>query len=336
MVQVGWELLSFVLKIFIVLGGVGVLVALVAGKRRGGEGGALKLEHLNRKLSRLREQVANVGLGKKASKRASKDSRKARKKQDQAGVADRPRVFVLEFKGDIRANAVEALRREITAIVQGAREGDEVLLKLSSPGGAVSGYGLAASQLSRLRDKDVKLTVAVDQVAASGGYLMAAVADEIIAAPFAMVGSIGVVAMVPNLRRFLGRYDVDVEQLTAGEHKRTLSVFGENTAEGREQFQRDLESIHQQFKAHVSAQRPQLDIEQVATGGHWTAANALELGLVDRLETSDEWLLNREAKAELYSVRWVAERSIGDRVGGRASALLRTLVDSALSQRPLL
>ncbi|HAN32732.1 MAG TPA: protease SohB [Myxococcales bacterium] len=327
MVQIGWELLSFILKVGVVIGGLGVLVGLASRGKSRQAAGSLKIEHLNRKLTRLREQIARAGLSQKEAKRSHKTLKKAEQKADKSGAAERRRVFVLEFKGDMRAKAVESLRNEVSAIVQGAKQGDEVLVQIHSPGGAVSGYGLAASQLSRLTERGLHLTAAVDQVAASGGYLMAAVADRIIAAPFAMVGSIGVVAMVPNFRRFLARYDVDVEQLTAGEHKRTLSVFGHNTPEGREQFQQDLESIHQQFKKHVAQKRPQMNVDMVATGGHWTAANALELGLIDELQTSDEWLLKRCEDAELFAVQWTPERSLGQRFATRSQQALTAAVD---------
>ena len=108
-------------------------------------------------------------------------------------------------------------------------------------------YGLAASQMQRIRDKKLKLTVCVDKVAASGGYMMAVVADKIIAAPFAVLGSIGVLAQVPNFHRLLKKHDVDFEMLTAGKYKRTLTMFGENTDKGREKFQEDIEDTHVLF-----------------------------------------------------------------------------------------
>ncbi len=226
------------------------------------------------------------------------------------------RIYVLNFRGDIRARAVEALREEITAMLAVARPGeDEAVLRLESPGGVVPAYGLAASQLARVRDAGVHLTVCVDRVAASGGYLMAAVADRILAAPFALVGSIGVVGALPNFHRWLKKHDIDFEQHTAGTYKRTLTLFGENTEEDRQKFRDDLEAIHGQFKGFIHHYRPQLDLERTATGEFWLGERALELGLVDQIQTSDDYLMKRRHEAillelhfhrrERWSQRWL-------------------------------
>lgn len=241
---------------------------------------------------------------------------------------DRGRIFVVEFSGDIKASAVANLREEITAILQVAEPGDEVVACLESPGGMVANYGLAASQLARVRGAGIHLTVAVDKVAASGGYMMACVGDRILAAPFAMLGSIGVVAQLPNFNRLLKRHDVDFEQFTAGEYKRTVTMFGENTEEGREKFQDDLEEIHTLFQHFVSEYRPALDIARVSTGEVWFGQRALDLGLVDELKTSDEYLTARAKEAELYKVEHKERRNIAKRVGlaaeaGVESALVR-------------
>lgn len=206
---------------------------------------------------------------------------------------EQPTLYVVDFSGDIKASQVDQLRDEISAILSVAESKDEVLIRLDSPGGAVNGYGLAASQLQRIRDKNIPLTVCIDKVAASGGYLMACVANCIIAAPFAIIGSIGVVAQIPNFYRWLKKNNIDVELLTAGEYKRTLTLFAENTEKGRKKFQEDLEKIHTAFRDYVLTNRTQLDIDKVSTGEHWLAKDAFDLHLVDKLLTSDEYLIEK-------------------------------------------
>ncbi|MCO4761695.1 MAG: protease SohB [Myxococcales bacterium] len=329
MIDMLLETLGFALKaglIVVAFAAVASIIASLAARQRPATTGYLKLTRLNDTLRRMERQIQHAGMAGKALK----STRKAEKKRDKAKKKARgalptgdaadtdpnkpsKRVFVLDFVGDLQAKRVSQLRQEVTAIIAGAREGDEVLLRLQSPGGAVTGYGLAASQLARLAAHRITLTVAIDQVAASGGYMMAAVADRIIAAPFAVVGSIGVVATVPNVRRLLEKQHIDVEQLTAGEHKRTLSFLGENTDEGRAHFQADLEDIHAQFKTHIGRHRAQVDIDKVATGAHWTGDRAVHLGLVDELLTSDDWLLARRADHDLFAVAWQPPRSVGRR-----------------------
>ncbi|BBM02873.1 protease SohB [Microbulbifer sp. GL-2] len=233
---------------------------------------------------------------------------------------ERKRIFVMHFNGDIKASALSHLREEITAILQVAKAGDEVLLCLESPGGMVANYGLAASQLARVRSAGIQLTIAVDKVAASGGYMMACVADRILAAPFAMLGSIGVLAQLPNFNRLLKRHDVDYELFTAGEYKRTVTMFGENTAEGREKFQSDLEEIHVLFQHFVGEYRPGLDIAKVATGEVWFGQKALSLGLVDELKTSDEYLTHWAESADLYQVEYKEKKNIAKKMGLAAEA----------------
>ncbi len=240
-------------------------------------------------------------------------------------------VFVVDFVGDIGARQVAALRNELNAILCAARAGDEVLVRLESPGGAVHGYGLAGAQLARLRAANVRLTVAVDKVAASGGYMMAVVADEIVAAPFAMVGSIGVVATLPNVHRLLDKLDVDVELHTAGKHKRTLTVLGANTDEGRAKFREELEEIHGSFKAWIARHRPHVDLDVVATGEAWLGERGKELGLVDAIATSDDWLLQRRDRPLLH-VRWQARRGVGERFGLALRAAVEGVVDGVLSR----
>ena len=234
----------------------------------------------------------------------------------QTEEAGKSRVYALTFEGDMDASKVSHLRHEINAVLTKASSGDEVVVRVKSFGGRVHGYGLAASQLQRVREHGLNLVVAVDQVAASGGYLMAAVANKVIAAPFAVVGSIGVVAEIPNVHRLLKKNDVDVEVITAGRYKRTLTVFGENTEEGRRKFTEELEDLHVLFQEFVNEQRPGLELDKVATGEAWFGRRAIELNLVDEIATSDEYLMQRCTDADVFEVRWVEHKRPLERVLG--------------------
>lgn len=273
----------------------------------------LEVEPLNERFERMRDTLEEELLDEAALKSLEKRRRKA-KKGERKNAAVRPRLYVLDFDGDIEASAVSQLREEITALLQVLQKGDEVLLRLESEGGLVHGYGLAASQLKRLRDRQFKLTVAVDKVAASGGYLMACVADNILAAPFAILGSIGVVAQIPNVHRLLKKHDVDIELHTAGAHKRTLTMLGENTDAGREKFREALEDTHKLFKQFVIEHRPQVAIDKVATGEHWFGTRALSIKLADDLKTSDDYLLDRASTADLYAVRYRRKKPLAERL----------------------
>ncbi len=225
-------------------------------------------------------------------------------------------VFVLDFKGDLMASAVDSLRVEISSILQVAKTQDEVVVRLESAGGAAHSYGLAASQLARLRAAGIELTICIDRVAASGGYMMACVADRIIAAPFAIVGSIGVVVPLPNVHRLLGRIGVDFENVTAGKHKRPISVFGKVTEEGRDKLKEQLQHTHALFKDLIVSYRPEIDIEQVATGEHWHAQQARALGLVNELMTSDDYLLKQIPAAKVYHLEYRRPAAFRERVVG--------------------
>lgn len=307
----------FVAKIFTVL----VLLVLaavatlrLARRRDSPREPHLQVKKLNDKYQGLADALQHAMLSKHDLKHYLHDRRRA-EKEAQRNAEVRPRVFVLEFKGDLRASAVRTLREEITAVLTVATPKDEVFVRLESGGGLVMSYGLAASQLARIKQAGIPLVVAVDQIAASGGYLMACVADRILAAPFAIVGSIGVVAQLPNLHGLLKKHDIDYELHTAGEYKRTLTLFGENTEQGRAKLKEELEETHTLFKNFLTAHRPQLDIAAVATGEHWHGVRALELKLVDDLITSDDYLLKRAQDAALYALRYPTRRSLGEKLG---------------------
>lgn len=306
---------TIVVAVLLVFSGL----AALGMRRQQQHPGHLEVRKLNDHFLDLKLDVEQALLPPAAARKARKQERKAQRAEEKAankrakqaehpGDTGKRSIYVLDFDGDLQASQVEQLRTEITAVVSLAQPTDEILVRLESPGGMVHGYGLAASQLERVRQRGIPLVAAVDRVAASGGYLMAAVADRILAAPFAVIGSIGVVAQVPNVHRLLKRHDVDVEVLTAGKYKRTLTVLGENTDEGRRKFIEELEDVHRLFQGFVSRHRPQLDLAAVATGEVWHGEDALAMKLVDEISTSDEYLLKASEEADIFEVRWVEHR----------------------------
>ncbi|MBT3643671.1 MAG: protease SohB [Gammaproteobacteria bacterium] len=332
----------FLAKVVTIVVALVVLVTLLISARQPGpqgEPGRLEVKHLNDAYEQVTKSLNQAMMspeGQKAAQKAAKKTEKQRLKAEKAALkrssneADPKalpisRVFVLNFDGDIEASAVSSLRQEVTAILAVASAEDEVLLRLESAGGVVHGYGLAASQLRRITKQGIKLTVSVDKVAASGGYMMACIADRIIAAPFAVLGSIGVVAQVPNFNRLLKSQKVDVELHTAGAHKRTLTMFGENTDEGRQKFRAELEEVHQLFKVFVRDNRPQVDIEVVATGEAWYGQRALEQQLIDEIQTSDEYLIEKMPTAAVYEIVYEIQQSKVEKLVKRF-AQLTTLI----------
>jgi len=347
------ELLSeyglFLAKIATVVIAIAVIAVLIVNlTQRKRQRGELRITRLSEQYTEMQEEMSvalldahQQKLWHKAQKKKHKLDAKAAKqkaKLEQRPEAAKPRVYVLDFKGSMDAHEVSSLREEITAVLAVARAEDQVVLRLESPGGVVHGYGLASSQLQSLRDKQIPLTVVVDKVAASGGYMMACVADKIVAAPFSIIGSIGVVAQIPNFNRFLKNKDIDVELHTAGQYKRTLTLLGENTEEGRQKFREDLNDTHQLFKSFVQQMRPTLDIDQVATGEHWYGTQALEKGLVDQVGTSDDLLLGLMEGRELVGVRYTRRKKLTDRFTNSAAESADRLLLRWLQrgQKPLL
>ncbi|MDU5686999.1 MAG: protease SohB, partial [Kluyvera cryocrescens] len=306
----------FLAKIVTVVVAIAVIAVLIINlTQRKRQRGELRITNLSEQHKEMQEDLAvalldgpQQKLWHKAQKKKLKleaKAAKAKAKQGEIDASHKPRVWVIDFKGSMDAHEVSSLREEITAVLTVATPQDQVVVRLESPGGVVHGYGLAASQLQRIRDKQIPLTVAVDKVAASGGYMMACVANKIVAAPFAILGSIGVVAQIPNLNRFLKNKDIDIELHTAGQYKRTLTLLGENTDEGRQKFREELNETHHLFKDFVKEMRPSLDIDQVATGEHWYGSQAQEKGLVDEVGTSDELLLGLMDGRDVISVRFM-------------------------------
>lgn len=321
-----------VASILLVLAGV----AVINSRRRGGDDGYIEVRRLNERYSAYRDAIRSMTEHPEGRKTREKEEKKAAKEADKKALRrvkgeleepDKKRLFVLHFDGDMGATQVESLREEISALLPEAGKGDEVLICLESPGGLVHGYGLAASQLQRIRDAGVTLTVSVDKVAASGGYMMACVADKIIAAPFAVLGSIGVIAQLPNFHRLLKKNDIDVELLTAGEYKRTLTMFGENTDKGREKFIHDLEEVHTLFKQFVKERRPVIDVEEVATGEIWYGKTALSVHLIDELGTSDAYIQSQLDDADILEVCYTPKKTWQEKLGFAAEgALERTFM----------
>jgi serine protease SohB len=303
---------------------VGIVIVLIVANRRGHPEG-LNVEHLNRRFEDSADSLKRAMAGKAQSKKDAKTRQKERKREERERAKQetpRPRLFVLDFKGDLRASAGASLREEVSAVLSVARGEDQVLLRLENPGGTVHEHGFAASQLVRIKQRGLRLLICVDKVAASGGYLMACVADHLMAAPFAIVGSIGVVAQLPNFHRLLEEKGVDFEQITAGRYKRTISMFGKNTDEGREKLKQELEEVHELFKNQIREHRPKVDIERVATGEHWYGARALELELVDEIRTSDDFLLEAAKQRDLYHLSFRRRRRFAERLLGSAETLL--------------
>lgn len=312
---------TLVVAIVIVL----VAIAAMRGKGRRRSAGQLQVTKLNDFYKALRERLEQSLLDKDRLKALRKEQAKSLKK-DKKQAEPKSRVYVLDFDGDIKASATESLRHEITALLTLATDKDEVVLRLESGGGMVHSYGLASSQLARIRQAGIPLTICIDKVAASGGYMMACIGDKIISAPFAILGSIGVVAQLPNVNRLLKKHDIDFEVLTAGEYKRTLTVFGENTEKGREKFQQDLDITHDLFKNFVANYRPQLAIDEVATGEVWLGVAALDKQLVDELKTSDEYIGERAKTAEVFHLHYVQRKSLQERMGMAAAGSVDRLL----------
>lgn len=324
--------LTIVVSIILVVAGI----AAVSGKQKPSHDGHITVNKVNDDLDDYKEILESSLFEKdelkalekarakedkekekaeKAKAKALKKSGKTEEKAEKVEETAKKRVFVLDFDGDIKASAADLMREEITAVLTMARKQDEVVVRLESGGGMVHSYGLASSQLQRIRDRGIPLTVCIDKVAASGGYMMACIADKIVSAPFAIVGSIGVVAQLPNFNRLLKKHDVDFEMFTAGEYKRTVTMFGHNSAKAKDKFKDDLEETHVLFKNHVTRFRPGLNIEAVATGDVWYGQDALENKLVDELGTSDDYLVKACDESDVFEVSYEFKKSLQEKLG---------------------
>lgn len=305
----------------------------VASKQKQGKG-QLEIVSISEQLKDITNYAKQVLLDKNALKKLAKEQKKEAKvkSKEKGGDTPKSRLYVIDFKGSMDANEVEHLREEITAILCVANKDDEVLVRLESGGGVVHGYGLAASQLQRIKEKGVKLTIAVDKVAASGGYMMACVADNLLASQFAYIGSIGVLAQLPNFNKLLKKNNIEFEQHTAGEFKRTLTVFGENNDEGRAKFKEEIEEIHVLFKDFVQSQRPDMDIDKVATGEYWPGIKAKALGLVDGITTSDDYILSHYPAREIFSVKYSVKKNVAEKLGMSAANVVERVFMKSMNK----
>jgi serine protease SohB len=335
------DIAAFLLKALIIVAAMGGLAVLIARLARSSEpkDQEIKVRPLDERYDDMRDAMNGALLDRRERKALAKTRKKEAKAAAKARRGREPgkRIYVLSFKGDMRASAVKRLGAEIDAVLIAARpETDETVIRIESPGGTVTGYGLAAAEILRLRERKIKVTASVDQVAASGGYMMACAADRIVAAPFAIVGSIGVVAPVPNLHRLLKKNEIDFEEITAGEFKRSVSVLGEITPAGREHFREKLDTTHQAFKAHVAQCRPNVDVSRVANGDYWLAREGLALGLVDELSTGDELLFRARDSARLYEVSTEARKTLLQQLLSGLGTTAQKAADSIIARLAVL
>ena len=324
MLDFALNMASFALQTAVIVIALLIIIAFIASLlSKDKQASELKIKNLNKKLEKNRNSLLKSQLNKKEFKKHLKDNKPDKKKKD-----TKNKLYVLEFEGDIKASATDQLREEISTVLSVATKDDQILLKLESPGGMVHGYGLAASQLERIKTAGIPLTISVDKIAASGGYMMASIADKIIAAPFAIIGSIGVIASVPNIHKVLKKNDVDYLEITAGEFKRTLTPMGEVTESGMKKFKEQIEDVHGLFKNHVKSQRPQVDLSKVATGEYWYGQQAKDLLLVDELGTSDDYLMSQMKNFTILQVKFAGKRSLKEKL----SESMNFLIEKSLTK----
>ena len=319
------ELLSnyglFLMKTLTVLISILLIISFIVNSKKSDQSGSIEIKNINKELDSIEENIKKNILTKSDFKKFIKARKKSNKKLEK-------RLFVIDFKGNIRASEIVSLRREVSGVILSCKKGDEVLLRLENSGGTVHEHGLAASQLKRIKDKKIPLTICVDKVAASGGYMMACVANKIIASPFAIIGSIGVLAQVPNFNKLLKDKGINFEQHTAGNYKRTVTMFGENTDKDREKLNEQLEEIHVLFKNFITSQRKNIDIEKVATGEYWYGENALSLNLIDEVMTSDEYILAMREKFEITHIKYKPIKTFSDKISKISSSFTNKAIGS--------
>jgi serine protease SohB len=319
------ELLSnyslFLIKTLTVLISILLIISFIVNSKKSDRSGSIEIKNVNKELDSIEENIKKNILTKSDFKKFIKAKKKSNKKLEK-------RLFVIDFKGNIRASEIVSLRREVSGVILSCKKGDEVLLRLENSGGTVHEHGLAASQLKRIKDKKIPLTICVDKVAASGGYMMACVANKIIASPFAIIGSIGVLAQVPNFNKLLKDKGINFEQHTAGNYKRTVTMFGENTDKDREKLNEQLEEIHLLFKNFITSQRKNIDIEKVATGEYWYGENALSLNLIDEIMTSDEYILSMKEKFEITHIKYKPVKTFSDKISKISSSFTNKAIGS--------
>ena len=313
----------FLLKIITVLLVILIPILMISSStkhRKETDKGRIIVKNLSDKLEEIGVTLKSAEMDPKAYKSFLKERNKKKKKEIKG--KSKEIVYVLDFKGDIQASAVGKLKQEINAIIASQVKCKEVVIKVESGGGSAYAYGLCAAELKRLVDNKIKLTVCIDKIAASGGYLMSCVATKIVAAPWAIVGSIGVIAQLPNFHRLLKKLDIDIEMHTAGKFKRTLTTLGENTKQGREKFISELEDLHIVFKDFVKENRSKIQVAKVATGEVWQGDKAKKLGLIDEIGTSDDYLLKLASKFKLLEIQYFEKKPFTARIGSAAEVIV--------------
>ena len=314
------ELLSnyglFLLKTITIVVSILLIISAIINSKKSNTDVNLTVKNINIELDELEKSIKKNIFNKSEFKKFLKLKKKSQKDIEK-------KLFVLDFKGNIRASEIVSLRREISGILLSYKKGDEVLLRLENSGGTVHEHGLAASQLKRIKDNKIPLTICVDKVAASGGYMMACVANKILASPFAIIGSIGVLAQVPNFNKLLKDKGINFEQHPAGNYKRTVTMFGENTDEDRKKLNEQLEDIHVLFKDFITSQRKNVDIDKVSTGEYWYGKSALDLNLVDGIMTSDEYILSMRNKFDIILIKYNPVKTLSDKISKFSSDLTK-------------
>ena len=319
----------FLLKVITIVTAILLPILMIINSSKGrsvSEKGHLQIKNLSDQFENMGFAIQGTLMTPKALKKFRKELHKQKKKEEKNPAKDQQSIFVLNFNGDIQASEVDKLKHEINAILVSDTKCKEVVLKVESGGGSAYAYGLCAAELKRLVDNKIKLTVCIDKVAASGGYLMSCVATKIVAAPWALVGSIGVIAQMPNINKLLKKNLVDFEMHTAGEFKRTLTVFGENTEEGRSKFKAELEDLHIIFKDFVKDNRPEIDTSVVATGEVWQGEKALAVGLIDEISTSDDYLVKLSKKFKLFQIDYIEKKNLSERFAFAAETFFNKTV----------
>lgn len=326
----------FLAKALTIIVSIGAVLSMIISAsqktNRGEDNGEIDILPLNIDFEKTKNKLRIATVEDSEKKIERKKIKQESKNKNALNSKSKKRIYVVNFEGDIAASAVENLREEITAILSIANKKDEIIVRLESSGGMVHSYGLASSQLDRIKKAKLKLTICIDKVAASGGYMMACVGDKIIAAPFAIVGSIGVVAQMPNFNKLLKKHDIDFELLTAGEHKRTLTLFGKNTDKGREKFIEELNETHGLFKEYVAQRRPNIDINKIASGEIWFGSRARELSLVDEISTSDEYICSCFNSAKVFEIKFVRKQKLLQRIGGSVESLITRIAEKFWSR----
>jgi len=322
--------LFFGQTLIIVVAIIAIILTMAAVALKGKSHRAFEVEILNEKFDEQKEALQELILNEDEFKKIKKALKAAEKEK---AKTPQQNAYLIDFlKGDVEASAVDHLKEEVSTIINVAKKNEEVILRVESPGGVVHGYGLAAAQILRLRNAGLKVTVCVDKVAASGGYLMACVAHEIIASPFAIIGSIGVVAQVPNFNKVLKKYDVDYKEYTAGDYKRTVSLFGEITEKGEAKFREQLEATHILFKGFVGQFRPQLNLAEVATGEYWYGQQALSLNLVDKIQTSDDYILNKMSTHQVIKINFEKKPTLSDKLSNALSSAFKVALEKLVTK----